>query len=113
MQKILNPIITSLDGVDATTTPSPGSEPVKLSVKLAFQSHIGGVSGSDDKMKTLALGLKLATLDDYVDDIVFEDAELELLSKLIKNLRNPIFTDIVYAQMEKVLDETKHIEAPS
>jgi len=111
MQKILNPIIKDLEGVEAPASPQDPENKSKLSAKLAFQRHIGGVSGSEDKAKTWAIGVKLAELHDYVDEIILEDAELELLSKLIGNLRNPLYTDIVYAQMEKVLDAATHIDS--
>ena len=114
MQKILNPIIAEdLNGTDATFSKSRGDDPVKLSVKLAFQRHIELVTGVEDKFKTFSLGLKIAKLDDYAKDILLEDAELEHLSKLLKNIRNPAFTDIVYGQLEQVLDEVQHVETPS
>ena len=112
MHKILNPIIAAdLEGTDAIVSRSKGSKPIKLSAKLAFQKHIENITGSEGKIKTFNLGLKLAKLEDYTKEILLEDAELEHLSKLLENTRNPFFLDIVYAQLEKVLDEATHIEA--
>ena len=113
MHKILNPIVTTLEGVEMLYSDTPEGAPVKLSAKIAFQAHIGFVRGSGDTMKTLALGLKLAALDDYVEEIDLEDAELELLSQLLKNLRNAAFSDIVFARLEQVLDKAAHLEKTS